>query len=299
MKAFQSLFPPLSPHTLTLSSARRVVLISYDPARGTLDWRHYRIAVKPAGVSKRVRKVLDPATSHHPLDLSNEKDIADFVLRRKGTGTTSDGYASSAAEGEEGNTVRLADDYVGRNNKKGAKRAVRLDEIGPRMELRLVKITEGIPGRPGAVIFHEFSKCFFAIVPVRGLALTNGIVKKSKAETAKQQKEHAEREKLRKQRRAEQEANVARKKAAAKKGKKGGEGEEDDDDEDDGVEDEDEAMGVYSGEEDNDEGEGEDDWDDEEEVTDGEVSGDEDEDSESEPEERAPPPKRQKTKGKR
>ena len=74
---------------------------------------------------------------------------------------------------------------------------------------------------------------------------------------------------------------------------------EDDEDEDDGVEDEDEAMGVYSGEEDNDEGEDEDDWDDEEEVTDGEVSGDEDEDEDSEPEERAPPPKRQKTKGKR
>ena len=167
MKAFQSLFPPLNPHALTLSSARRVVLISYDPQSGTLDWRHYRIAVKPAGVSKRVRKVLDPSTSA-PLDLSNEKDIADFVLRRKGqgtdgyeTGTTSDGYASSAAEGEEGNTIRLADDYVGRNNKKGAKRAVRLDEIGPRMELRLVKITEGIPGRPGAVIFHEFSTYYF------------------------------------------------------------------------------------------------------------------------------------------
>ncbi|VDC07135.1 unnamed protein product [Peniophora sp. CBMAI 1063] len=288
MKAFQSLFPPLSPHTLTLSSARRVVLISYDPARKTLDWRHYRIAVKPAGVSKRVRKVLDPSTSHTPLDLSNEKDIADFVLRRKGagtdgyeTGTTSDGYASSAAEGEEGNTVRLADDYVGRNNKKGSKRAVRLDEIGPRMELRLVKITEGIPGRPGAVIFHEF-------------------IKKSKSETAKQEKEHAEREKLRKQRRAEQEANVARKKAAAKKGKKGdGEDGEVDDEDVSGAEDDDDAMGVYSGDEDEGAVDEEEDWDDEEEVTEGEVSGDEDEDSDSEPEERAPPPKRQKTKGKR
>ena len=52
--------------------------------------------------------------------------------------------------------VELADDYVGRNNKRGQRRAVRLDEIGPRMELRLVKISEGVPGKEGAVIYHNF-----------------------------------------------------------------------------------------------------------------------------------------------
>jgi hypothetical protein len=156
MKAFQTLFPPLSPHTITLSSARRVVLISYNAECGTVDWRHYRIAVKPFGVSRRVRKVLDGSA----LDLGSEKDIADFVLRRRGA--ASDGYESalsdaSSAAGDDGDAaVDLADDYVGRNNKKGQKRAVRLDEIGPRIELRLVKITEGIPGKPGAVIYHQF-----------------------------------------------------------------------------------------------------------------------------------------------
>jgi ribosome biogenesis protein SSF1/2 len=39
--------------------------------------------------------------------------------------------------------------YVGRNNRRGQKRAVRLDEIGPRMEMRLVKITKGVPGKEG------------------------------------------------------------------------------------------------------------------------------------------------------
>ena len=43
MKAFQTLFPPLAPHTLTLSSARRIVLVAYNPARGTVDFRHFRI----------------------------------------------------------------------------------------------------------------------------------------------------------------------------------------------------------------------------------------------------------------
>jgi ribosome biogenesis protein SSF1/2 len=50
----------------------------------------------------------------------------------------------------------LADDYVGRNNKKGQKKAVRLSEVGPRMELRLIKISEGVPGKEGAVLYHEF-----------------------------------------------------------------------------------------------------------------------------------------------
>ncbi|KAI0035759.1 Brix-domain-containing protein [Vararia minispora EC-137] len=273
MKAFQTLFPPLSPRTITLSSARRVVLVSYNADRGTVDWRHYRIAVKPYGVSRRVRKVLDGAA----LDLGSEKDIADFVLRRRGA--TSDGYESamsdaSSAGGDDGDAVDLADDYVGRNNKKGQKRAIRLDEIGPRMELRLVKITEGIPGKPGAVIYHEF-------------------VKKSKAQTAKQKAEHAEKERLRKQRRDEQERNIARKKAALRNGKAAAEIDEGDVDESEGNDD-------TEDEEDDNDG-----WDEDEEISEGEVSGDEiaegvdsDGGSESESEER-PPAKRVKMKGRR
>lgn len=169
MKTFQTLFPPLAPNKLSLSSARRIVLVSYNADRGTVDFRHYTITVKPYGVSKRVRRVLDggsakAASSAHKgyIDLGNEKDVADFFLRKRGEpGPTSDGYESAASSGEsvagdEADAVSLADDYVGRNNKKGQKRAVRLDEIGPRMELRLIKITEGLPGKEGGVIYHEF-----------------------------------------------------------------------------------------------------------------------------------------------
>jgi ribosome biogenesis protein SSF1/2 len=177
MKAFQSLFPPLSPQTLTLSAARRVVLISYNADRGTVDFRHYVITVKPYGVSKRVRRVLEgthvskKSTATGLLDLGNEKDVADFLLRRKGEpgpGSEGDGYESAAssassAAGDDGDAaVSLADDYVGRGNKKGQRRAVRLDEIGPRMELRLVKITEGVPGKEGSVIYHEFGEPYYS-----------------------------------------------------------------------------------------------------------------------------------------
>ncbi|KZP23664.1 Brix-domain-containing protein [Athelia psychrophila] len=274
MKSFQSLFPPLAPHTLTLSAARRVVLVAYNAEKGTVDFRHFVITVKPYGVSKRVRRVLEgggkkSATSTGMLDLGNEKDVADFLLRKRGepgpgssTGGT-DGYesaassASSAGENEDANAINLADDYVGRGNKKGSRRAVKLDEIGPRMELRLVKITEGVPGKLGSVIYHEF-------------------VTKTKAEVHDLKAAHAAKEKLRKSRRDEQERNVQRKKAAGKPANADGDG--------------DEEMDGSEAEDEGDEGA----WDDEEEISEGEdspaeESGDE---SEDEPEARPPPPKK-------
>ncbi|KAK2467053.1 hypothetical protein APHAL10511_001311 [Amanita phalloides] len=202
VKSFQSLFPPLSPHAIKLSNARRVVLVSYNAERETVDLRHYIITVKPYGVSRRIRRVLEGAPSKQVpsvsgvLDLGNEKDVADFLLRKRGE-LGPDGYESAASSagsvaGDEDNAVSLPDDYVGRNNQKGQRRAVRLDEVGPRMELRLIKIVEGVPGKESAVIYHEF-------------------VRKTKKEVATQKAEHAAKDKLRKERREEQERNVARK----------------------------------------------------------------------------------------
>ncbi|KAJ7771750.1 Brix domain-containing protein [Mycena metata] len=275
MKSFQTLFPPLSPHTLALSSARRVVLIAYNPDRGTVDFRHYVITVKPYGVSKRVRRVLEGAqkAAGGILDLGNEKDVADFLLRKRGEAGPDGGYESAASStesvaGDDGDAVDLADDYVGRNNKKGQRRAVRLDEVGPRMELRLVKITEGVPGKEGSVIYHEF-------------------VKKSKKEVANMTAAHAAKEKLRKERRAEQERNVERKKAA--KGKAAGGAEEDE-------EDVDEDMEGDEGAEDD-----EDDWDAEEEISEGEDDPEEESGGEesSEDEVERPPAKKVRIRGKR
>ncbi|KAJ3508670.1 hypothetical protein NLJ89_g5627 [Agrocybe chaxingu] len=242
MKSFQSLFPPLSPHTLSLSAARRVVLISYNAERDTIDFRHYIIKVKPYGVSKRVRRVLDAAShagksSSGVLDLGNERDVADFLLRKRGEPGPDGGYESAASSaesvvGDDGDAVDLAGDYVGRNNKKGQRRAVRLDEVGPRMELRLIKISEGVPGKEGAIMYHEF-------------------VKKTKQEIAAQKAEHATKAKLRKERREEQERNVQRKKVkAAGQEKDASEDEEDSGDEDDGLGEWDEEEDISEGEDD-------------------------------------------------
>ncbi|KAI6151010.1 Brix-domain-containing protein [Pisolithus tinctorius] len=193
MKAFQSMFPPLSPKSMSLSGARRIVLIAYNAERGTIDFRHYIITVKPYGVSKRVRRVLE-GTSQKSSGSSSMTRVLDLEKGVKRGPDSEAGYESAASSassvaGDEGDAVSLAGDYVGRNNKRGQKKAIKLNEVGPRLELRLVKITEGIPGKDGEVMYHEFGG--------RSCALRTS---------------HAEKERLREKRRKEQEENVRRKK---------------------------------------------------------------------------------------
>ena len=135
--------------------------------------RHFLITVRPHGVSRRVRKLLGTGTtaksSRRAPNLADSEDIADYLLRRV-SGTPSEastaGYDSmsetDASEAEsDTNAVELPEDYVGRGNKKGERKAVRLVETGPRLELKLVKVVEGLVGSKkgeGATVFHEFGE---------------------------------------------------------------------------------------------------------------------------------------------
>lgn len=209
-----------------LSQARRIVLLSYNEETQTIDWRHYLISVRPVGVSRRVRRVIEGSTGHRAAlsssspskkipNLSSTNDISEYLLGSQNGASERGGFetdASSASEadsdveegGKSSNHVQLPDSYIGRGNVRDSTRAVRLLELGPRMELRCVKIEEGIPGAgkdaKGAsssggndVLWHDY-------------------VKKSSAETGKQRKIMLEKERERKMRREEQERNVQRKK---------------------------------------------------------------------------------------
>lgn len=158
MKSFESMFPPLSPQTMALPSCRRVVLVHYNADRDTVDFRHFLITVRAQGISKRVRKLLEVPKSRagSVLDLGGEKDVADYILKL--SGYVSESSAASDAGEEEENRIELVTDYVGRNNRKGERRTVRLDEVGPRMELSLLKVAEGMPGKEGAVMWNRFSQ---------------------------------------------------------------------------------------------------------------------------------------------
>jgi ribosome biogenesis protein SSF1/2 len=219
---FQGLFPPIQVEKSALPTFRRVMLVSYNHSTGYISIRHFTISVRPQGVSRRVRKLLNPSgTTRRGVNLANQDDIADYLVRR--VGTPSDGYdsmsESEASEAEsDSNAVELPDDYVGRGNKKGERKAVKLLETGPRLELKLMKIVEGLVGSKrgeGQTVFHA-------------------IESRSKTQSASQQRKHDARRKLRDERKAVQAANVARKKAEkaakSKKGKKAADGDDDDED---------------------------------------------------------------------
>ena len=117
-------------------------------------------------------------------------------------------------------------------------------------------------------------------------------VKKTKAEVAAQKVWHATREKLRKERREEQDRNVQRKKALAGKTKADTVGAADEEGTGDGDGDDDDGSSEAPSEEVDG---GEASWDEEEEISEGEVSEDEDarsEDRSSEDEDDKPPRKK-------
>ncbi|CAG8500550.1 8581_t:CDS:2 [Ambispora gerdemannii] len=179
---FQNMFPPINVKTMQLSEARRVVLFSYNIETKQIDFRHYSIIVKPVGISKSIKKII---TGDSMPDLHNLNDISEFVLKE---GQVSESEASDVEE----SIVTLAEDFVGRNNKKSDQRAIRLIELGPRLSLKLVKIQSGLCD--GEVLFHEF-------------------IYKTPEEIRKMEREREQRKQLAALRRKQQEENVAKKKA--------------------------------------------------------------------------------------
>ncbi|KNE64576.1 hypothetical protein AMAG_09935 [Allomyces macrogynus ATCC 38327] len=199
----QNMFPAISVADMKISSTRRVVLFNYNAETDALDFRHYAIDVKATGVSKGVKKIV---SGKGVPDLGAFRDISDYITREAVA-------AESDLEDGPENTVELPHNYTGRNNRQAEQRAIKLTELGPRMDLSLMKIQEGLCS--GEVLFHRF-------------------VQKTPAELKALQTAKAKREADKARRRAEQEANVDRKKQVkeekrAKKAAKKATKEEEDD----------------------------------------------------------------------
>ncbi|KAF9688098.1 hypothetical protein SADUNF_Sadunf02G0161800 [Salix dunnii] len=139
---FQNIFPAIDINTVKLSSCQRIVLLNYNKDTQLIDFRHYSIRLQPVGVSRRLRKFVQ---NREVPDLRNLQDVSDFV--------TKVGYGSESEGDDEAATVTLAND-LGRVNKASTKSAVKLQEIGPRMTLQLIKIEEGLCS--GGIIFSEY-----------------------------------------------------------------------------------------------------------------------------------------------
>ncbi|GFP85587.1 peter pan-like protein [Phtheirospermum japonicum] len=138
---FQNIFPAIDINTVKVSSCQRIVLLNYNKETKLIDFRHYSIRLQPVGVSRRIRKFVQ---NRQMPDLRNLQDVSDFVTKA--------GYGSESEPDDEASHVSLPSD-VSRVNRASNKSAVKLQEIGPRMTLQLMKVEEGLCN--GAVIFSE------------------------------------------------------------------------------------------------------------------------------------------------
>jgi ribosome biogenesis protein SSF1/2 len=233
---FQNMFPATNVYTVQLKDCRRVALFQYDAIHDVVLLRHYAVQTSPVGANRRVKRLVSSSkASKAPRKLPNLgklADIADYL--DPGAGYASDSAASSTAadynsdsdmdeSGNTGsNTVRLPDQFAQAAKQPNNLSAIKLQEIGPRLTLKLVKVERGMAS--GDVLYHALHQ-------------------KSPEEAAQLKLRKERQVQLKSQRKAEQQRNVDKKRTLAEekkqqkdtKRKRSGEvgGNEDDDDNDD------------------------------------------------------------------
>ena len=137
----QNMFPSINIETIKLRNCRRVVLFNYDSEKDTISFRHYLITATPTGINRTIRRLITgrEISVSNPTVLRNAKDVSDLIL---GNPALSD---SEISEGEE-YKVALPQGFVGHGNIAAASAAdrstIKLVELGPRMELTLVRVQE-------------------------------------------------------------------------------------------------------------------------------------------------------------
>jgi ribosome biogenesis protein SSF1/2 len=183
---FQNLFPTINVTTTKLSTCQRVLLLEYSAETKRITLRHYSIAVKAAGVAKNLKKLLD--RRRETPDLGSMRDISELM--------TKSGYGSeSEGEDAEAGKVEL-EDTTPKGEVRGTRQSrIKLTEIGPRLELEVIKIEESLCD--GKVLYHRYES-------------------RTAEEVAAKDSEIEEKKKIKDERRKEQEANVKRKQAAKK-----------------------------------------------------------------------------------
>lgn len=194
---FQNLFPPIQPQLTNVAAIKRVLMINKDPKTDDISIRHYAIDTKLVDENRNVKKLIN---SHHNVkkslpNLSRATDVADMLLDPYSVGgMTSDSEVEDDAIVEIKNNETMARKKETEKPEGTAatrKRAIKLTEIGPRMDMTLMKIEEGLIGS-SKTIYHSQ-------------------VTKADREIQKLNEKHALKQKLKAERRAKQQANVAAK----------------------------------------------------------------------------------------
>jgi ribosome biogenesis protein SSF1/2 len=180
------MFPSLTVNNTSISSLRRVLLCNRTRITSetgdqidVIDIRHFSISTKPVAVPRSVRKT---SVTSNVVNLSKFDDVADFVM--------ANGYEStSEIDEDERVSVTTPSRQEGLETQQ---RAIKLNEIGPRLRIELIKIEEGMCD--GKVLYHRY-------------------ITKTKREEKKLDERHKLKAEEAAKRRKVQEANVARRKA--------------------------------------------------------------------------------------
>ena len=150
--ALQNMFPPINVHKVKLKECTRVVLFHRDPETELISMRHYKVLLNPLGISKSVKRI----SKNKVASLHDYADMSEYVLSQA-KASESDLEDDSEAQISVEEQVRTAlDDESstagGTSGRKSRKAAIRLVEIGPRIEMELMKIMSGL--MQGEVMWH-------------------------------------------------------------------------------------------------------------------------------------------------
>jgi len=140
---FQNMFPTISVANTDLRDCKRVVLLKFNKDTQRVELRHYRITLTHVNVSRTVKRVISNRIGDH---LKNYNDVADFVLF--GGDALSSGSEADDPTGES--HVQVGEEL----RKIASKMAVRLIELGPRIQFELVKVESDF--FKGEVIYHTY-----------------------------------------------------------------------------------------------------------------------------------------------
>ncbi|XWS36170.1 hypothetical protein CRYUN_Cryun20dG0062200 [Craigia yunnanensis] len=147
---FKNIFPDIDINTVKLFSCQRIVLLNYNKDTKLIDFRH-SVRLQPVGVSRRIRKFVQ---NHQVPDLRNHQDVSDFVTNSHSFCLLFEELVMDQKVKQMRKPQQLLTSDLSRVNRAATKSAVKLQEIGPRMTLQLIKIEGGLCY--GEVMFSEY-----------------------------------------------------------------------------------------------------------------------------------------------
>ena len=204
----QNMFPKINPNEIDLNNVCRSVLFDVSDDQETIEMRHYSIKMKPVGISRKIRKLVNGKIIPN---LNDKQDVAEWLENPDCSASESE------AEPDEKSKIDLPQKMSGGGNLKGVKSAVRLTELGPRLKLELFKIDDDVFG--GKVLYHKYIELSEAQKEQKEQALKKK--EQEKAMRKKVQEENIERKK--KQKEANKEKSLQGMKRKQEEGEKAGE----------------------------------------------------------------------------